>query len=535
MKATNPSYQRSAFRALDRFVDQYMHAMKSPGMTLVLADRSGVLRTCTYGSRDLDGKVAVDPDELFHIGSIGKSLTAIAILQLMDEGKLDLSTPLSCYLPWAKIETPYQPITIHHLLTHTSGLPRTVPVFLSDSRARHTPGFAPGKYFYYSNLGYDLLGYLISTLDRRSYAESIQRRILEPLGMHSTAPGITPDTYHRTIPSYTVDRVGLSYNRHGTLRQAPVLICTKASASIASTAGDMGIFINMLLNRGEGLRERILSERSFGLLVNPFVKAEGFGPTACYGYGLAIDQMDEHRIARHTGGTVSFMSSLQVDLDGGIGVFASINSMQGYRPDPVTNYALRVLRAQQQGNPASTPLFTNRGGVIENASDYEGCFTSSSGEQLEFLADGDRLYLMYQSHFLPVEITAGSCFLVSHPDFVDCLVTFVRENGSVIEASCRGEWYMHDEYSALQSFPVCEELTPFEGHYHNDSPWLGSLTIAQRRGRLWLNGMIPLEPIRLNVFSLADIPYNPEWIQFLDVVDHHSMHLKFSGEDYWRI
>lgn len=90
---------RDLFAPLDRFVEQYMRAMNSPGMTLVLADRDGVHRVVTYGFGDLESKRKVDAGELFHIGSISKSFIALVLLQLHDEGKLDLQRPVAEYLP----------------------------------------------------------------------------------------------------------------------------------------------------------------------------------------------------------------------------------------------------------------------------------------------------------------------------------------------------------------------------------------------------------------------------------------------------
>jgi len=91
---------KDVFEALDSFVKQYMREMNSPGMTLVLANRDGILRAASYGFSDLERGLNVKPEQLFHIGSISKSFTAIALLQLREEGKLDLHQPVVEYLPW---------------------------------------------------------------------------------------------------------------------------------------------------------------------------------------------------------------------------------------------------------------------------------------------------------------------------------------------------------------------------------------------------------------------------------------------------
>lgn len=141
------STYKSLFKPLDSFVEKYLRAMNAPGLTLVLADRDGVQRVVTYGFSDVEQKLRVTPDQLFQIGSISKSFLANCLLQLHQEGKLDLQKPILDYLPWFRIDSAFEPITVHHLLTHTSGLPGIPNVFLSDPAAKHRAAYTPGNSF----------------------------------------------------------------------------------------------------------------------------------------------------------------------------------------------------------------------------------------------------------------------------------------------------------------------------------------------------------------------------------------------------
>jgi CubicO group peptidase (beta-lactamase class C family) len=114
---------------LDAYIATYMIAMNAPGMTLALTDTGRTLRTAGYGFADADRKIAVSTDQLFQIGSITKSFVALVLLQLYEEGKLDLQKPVLEYLPWLPITTRFGPISPHHLLTHTSGLPDNMSLF----------------------------------------------------------------------------------------------------------------------------------------------------------------------------------------------------------------------------------------------------------------------------------------------------------------------------------------------------------------------------------------------------------------------
>src|SRR5215475_20457 len=192
-----PAY-KAAYKALDRFVEQYLRAMNAPGLTLVLADREGVQRLVTYGFTDPASRGRVKPDELFQIGSISKSFVAVCLLEAREEGKLDLNQPIAAYLPWFRMETSFEPVTPHHLLTHTSGLPGIPPVFLSDPSAKHRAVYAPGKLFHYNNMGYAVLGQLLMSLDQATLPAIYRKRVFERLGMTASEPVITLDQRERT-------------------------------------------------------------------------------------------------------------------------------------------------------------------------------------------------------------------------------------------------------------------------------------------------------------------------------------------------
>jgi CubicO group peptidase (beta-lactamase class C family) len=148
-----PAATDAAQGKLDAFTADYMRLMNAPGVTQALTDTTTTIRTAGYGFANVDQKVPVTPEHLFQIGSITKSFTALIVLQLQDEGKVELHRPVLEYLPWLPINMPYGPISAHHLLTHSSGLPDASAIFQGDPAARHVQGFAPGAHFHYCNLG----------------------------------------------------------------------------------------------------------------------------------------------------------------------------------------------------------------------------------------------------------------------------------------------------------------------------------------------------------------------------------------------
>jgi len=214
---------------LRRFIVEYMRAMNAPGLTLALANVQGPQSIAAFGLADLDAKTPLTTLYRFEIGSITKSCAALVILQLQDEGKLDVQHPILRYLPWLPIETDFGEIRIHHLLTHSSGMPTSdghlVP---TESGARLRQSFQPGTQFHYSNWGFAVLGRLIESIDGVSWPAAVSRRLFAPLGMTDTAAAISSATRARIVSSYVPLHDERPYPRHGALVRAGNLTFTAA-------------------------------------------------------------------------------------------------------------------------------------------------------------------------------------------------------------------------------------------------------------------------------------------------------------------
>ena len=420
----------NAMRALDRFIAGYCAAMNAPGLTLGLANGAGTVRTAAYGYVDLAAKLPVTTSHLFEIGSISKSFVGLTILQLHDEQKIDLQAPIHDYLPWLSMETPYGEILVHHLLTHSSGMPDDAPLIPSSPERRPRQALKPGSEFHYSNWGYDALGRLIEAVDGRSWPAAVTARILKPVGMNDTAPTITSASRARIAQSYVPLHDDRPYPRHGALVPAGNLAVEFAAGSIASTPKDMSLYMQMILNRGEIRGGRIVSEDSFKLFSTPHIAAPAFGPTAGYGYGIAVDKLDGHVRLRHTGGMVSFMSAIHMDLDAKFGAFASINAQLGYRPNPVAQLALQLLRAEKEGGkPPAEPPF-DAAAKVESAGSYSAIYTSGSGRRIEIRNAADRLTLLTEGRTIPLQQSEDGTFIADQPGFDLFPIVFERASNS---------------------------------------------------------------------------------------------------------
>ena len=261
-------------------------------------NRERLLRVASFGYADLAAGKPIQPGLMFEIGSIGKSFTNVALMQLCDEGRLDLQAPVSRYLPWFEAQSEYEPITTHHLMTHTAGLVSGTDIAphglyeswaLRDSRT----GAPPGEYFRYSNVGYKTLGFLLEEVDGRPYQDAIQSRVLDPLGMRDSHPVIGYETRKRAAVGYRRFYDDRPEHRGHDLVPALWTEYGVGDGCQASTAEDMCIYLRMLMNGGSGPAGRVMSEESFGLMSQRAIPTQQWGG-AWYGYGLTSADVEGH-------------------------------------------------------------------------------------------------------------------------------------------------------------------------------------------------------------------------------------------------
>src|ERR1051325_1369496 len=517
------------FARLDEYIARHMRETGAPGLTLALANRDGLIRVSTYGYADTKAGLRVVPETMFEIGSISKSFVSLALLQCRDEGKLDLNKPILEYLPWLKINTKFAPVTTHHSLSHTAGLPGA-PLLLDALLAELWTAYEPGKHFLYSNTAYNIPGFLLEAIDKRPFADAMRARMFTPLGMTASAPIITSDLRRRMAIGYEPLEEDKPFFVNGPLAEAQWIEVDIAAGSVGATPADMAKYMRMLLNRGALPKGRLVSEDSFGLFTKPAIDSPYRGEPASYGYGLWISDIGGHTRLRETGGMVAFSSSIDVDLTGGVAAFASVNAnLRGYRPVAVTKYAIELFNASLAGKPLpDAPAPPPAPEEVKNAADYAGLYTSPDGKKLELVAEGDKLVLVHANRRIVLERAGSDRFIVKHPDFDTYLLGFVRENKEVTQAFYGADWYMGAKYTGPKTFETKKDWEPFAGHYYNDSAWYGDTRVVLRNGQIFIDGVQPLVPRGDGKFGLGE-PDGPDWISFDTIVDGRAMRLNLSG------
>jgi len=220
--------------ALRSYVEDVLEAQGFPGFAVAVTDRDRLVASEVFGYANLDARTPVSRGTYFELGSIGKTFTAVVFLQLREEGLIGLDEPVTSYLPWFEARSGHAPITIHHLLTHSSGL--MIGADQSGSSRfdvwalRETEtGFPPGTRYLYSNIGYRTLGLVVEEVTGLPYPEAPRRRILEPLGLEGHR-----SRHHQRGPAQARDRL------RANLRRPPSATLRPLGARDVARDGDRG-------------------------------------------------------------------------------------------------------------------------------------------------------------------------------------------------------------------------------------------------------------------------------------------------------
>ncbi len=386
---------------------------------------------------------------------------------------------------------------------------------------------------------------MIAAVDGRPWHAAVAARILKPVGMNDTAPTITSASRPRIAQSYMPLRDDRPYPRHGALVPAGNLAVEFAAGSIASTPKDMSLYMQMLLNHGEIRGGRIISEESFKLFSTPHIPSPPFGPTAGYGYGIAVDQLDGHVRLRHTGGMVSFMSAIHMDLDAKIGAFASINAQLGYRPNPVAQLAVQLLRSEKEHGKAPVIPAFDAAAKVESAESYNAIYTSGSGRQLEIKNAGERLNLIADGRTIPLQQSEGGNFIADQAGFDLFPITFERQaapaaandksKAPITAMSYGPDWYARAGYKGEAALEPSAALAKYVGEYYSENPWSGTVRVVQRQRQLWMGGTDPLIPIGDHLFRIGAEATSPGVAEFSALIGEKPSFLWIDGVQFRRI
>lgn len=305
-----------------------------PGAGLALVRAEGVEWAGGVGLADRERHVAVTGDTRFRVGSISKTFVAMSLVQLYEEGDLDIEAPLEDLAPEIAIDNPWQatdPVRLIHVLQHTAGFDdmhfndRYVPeggeeVPIAEALARN-PGsrrvrWRPATRMSYSNVGYGLAGLILEKAAGQPYEDYIQEHIFDPLDMTASSFRLTADDESTLARGYDGDGTPVGYPR----------IYLRPAGNLLTTPRDLGRFVQMLLGWGEIGEASVVDPEYLGNMEQPRTTlASRAGLRSGYGTGIASNLTLPYRVLGHNGGIDGFLSSYGYSPSRDVGFVVLLN------------------------------------------------------------------------------------------------------------------------------------------------------------------------------------------------------------------
>jgi len=330
-------------KILEAFVDGLvLPLMKNhniPSGTIAMVKGGDVIFAKGYGHQNIEKNIRVDPAKtLFRPGSTSKLFTWVAVMQMVEQGKLDLDVDVNTYLKTFQLKDTYpgQPVTMRHIMTHTAGFeegfvgylikddPAEI-ISLAESMKRYQVERVnpPGAQSSYSNYATALAGLIVSNISGIEFSDYIQREIFDVLGMKSSS-------FKEPLPDYLNKNMALAYAyENGTFAEKPFEIISNfgPAGAMSATATDMVKFAQAILNGGEYNGGRILKEST----VKQMLTRNFSHDDRLMGMALGFYETEENglRFVGHGGDTQYFHSDLTIDAQNEIAYFISFASEEG--------------------------------------------------------------------------------------------------------------------------------------------------------------------------------------------------------------
>jgi D-alanyl-D-alanine carboxypeptidase len=422
-----------------------------PGAAVIVARGGQVLLRKAYGTADLELGVPMRTDHVFRVGSITKQFTAVAILMLMEEGKLSLDDEITRF--WPDYPTHGRRITVEHLLTHTSGihsytempewrprmLQQVTPAELIAIFRDQPMDFAPGEDWHYNNSGYALLGAVVEQVSGQPWGDFLRTRIFQPLGMRDTRYEAQGDVIPRRIPGY-------AKGQDGAIRNADPGSVTHAYAAgaIRSTVDDL-LRWQLAVERGELLRPETWRRAH-----QPYRLADGRGTG--YGFGWFVARTANRPSIEHGGDINGFSSNGLWIPSERLHVIVLSNAERNFAdPDDLSQEIARTVLGAGDGYP---PVATMSAEALD---DFTGVYRISASEARVVTREGTTLYSQRgRSTKQELRSLGGNDFVFPG---TGTRLTFIRGTDGRVTAMQLRPRLGPDEVPAMRSAEAAEAVT----------------------------------------------------------------------------
>jgi len=370
---------------LDGIVPLQLERDDIAGATVAIVKDGKLLFAKGYGYSDYEKKKTVSADEtLFRPGSVSKLFTWTAMMQLAEQGKLDLDRNVNDYLDFKIPDAFGQPVTLKNLLTHTPGFEEQIKdLFTIGSESPNLGGYLkthiprriypPGTVPAYSNYGAALAGYIVELVSGRPFHEYVEENIFKPLGMiHST--------FRQPLPPALAPFMSNGYQLASDEPKPFEVVVPFPAGSMSSTAADMSRFMLAHLQDGQFGDARILRPETARLMHSRLFALDQAANAMAYGF--YEESRNGHRIIGHAGDTLYFHSDLHLIPDAGVGFFVSHNSLGSGNPLPRTTLWEMFLDRYFPYTAPATPTLDS---AKEDATAVSGSYILSRRSETSFL------------------------------------------------------------------------------------------------------------------------------------------------------
>lgn len=397
---------REAMALLDLWIAEQVEYGEIPGLAIGIVQGETLVWSKGYGQANLETGEPMTPATPLRVGSVSKMFTATAVLKLRDAGKLRLDDPVARHLPWFRLASESAKITVEHLITHTSGLPRegafpywTTHVFPTSEQLRaalpkQSAVYPPGEKIKYSNLGVSLAGEVVAAASGESWSQYVNRHLLAPLGMKSSSAAPGPQLVGRLARAYqrkpgSGARTEMAYYETGAIAPA---------AAVVSTIEDLARFASFHLGAGGDGVLAAATRRDMQRLryIDP-------GWRSGRGLGFLIARREDRTLVSHGGWIGGHRADFLLDPARHIAVVALTNADDA-APGMFTRKALDEV-GEALANVGKKPA--TKAEPDPAWQKYTGTYTDPWGWEYQVLITGGGLAL-YEHSYTPEDDPADS-------------------------------------------------------------------------------------------------------------------------------
>jgi CubicO group peptidase (beta-lactamase class C family)/D-alanyl-D-alanine dipeptidase len=364
-KVQAPKDYAPVVEMLERFIAREMADKQLPAISIALVDDQQVVWAKGFGFANPKDKTNAAAETVYRVGSVSKLFTDIAIMQLVEQGKIDLDAPVARYLPDFNPRNSFgKPITLRQLMSHRSGLVREPPVGnyfdpTEPSLARTVVSlnktslvYAPETRSKYSNAAIATVGYVLEHTQGQPFANYLKRAVLDPLGLARTSFEPAPEVNKNLAKAFmwTID---------GRVFDAPTFqLGISPAGSMYTSVTDLARFMSALFAGGRGANGHLLKPETLEQMWTPQFAPSG--QKTGFGIGFHLATVEGHRQVGHGGAIYGFATSLEAMPDDKLGaVVVTTKDCANAVTNRIANIALRAMLAVREGKSVPQPEITS--------------------------------------------------------------------------------------------------------------------------------------------------------------------------------